>query len=482
MFIKFKDYIRKIKNGVSDDLEDLKLTLKIIEGSPFEYSSLAKVVKETNFPLIFNVFNEVFGEDFTKYNKERAIAKINERIGVLEKYLKNYNSLIRAFDNEKAIGNILDFPFLFATLLTLFNKKHLTCDEVTKIFGSEVAFMGKRGGENKSREDLWKCNFDTLKRLSEYFDIYGNFLNGGDTELFIILFNNLSKASKFAEFDKEGYAIAAEIFTTQLKQNYEMFLKNEKKIQVEKTVVKVEKKKIVVKEVLETDENKEKMTFLTEEDKAIYNKACKVIESIKGRSDYEYYMQAILDIQSLDELYDQNDKEYFDEIIKEAIDKLRVLLNMNKDVVKERIPELVFLNDAKGNCYFEEDVNRIDRGFRGDINLLIEKVKSDGNCRIVLGSNLKRSDLLFALKSNVAITYCKIAEDTFLVVGVHTLNDGFDQEINRFLANKDYIEELKQLIKNDEYREKLVNEGKLVIEDNITRKLKKKVNNDGKKK
>ena len=155
---------------------------------------------------------------------------------------------------------------------------------------------------------------------------------------------------------------------------------------------------------------------------------------------------------------------------------------MNKDVVKERVPELVFLNDAKGNCYFEEDVNRIDRGFRGDINLLIEKVKSDGNCRIVLGSNLKRSDLLFVLKSNVAITYCKIAEDTFLVVGVHTLNDGFDQEINRFLANKDYIEELKQLIKNDEYREKLVNEGKLVIEDNITRKLKKKVNNDGKKK
>lgn len=482
MFIKFKDYIRKIKNGVSDDLEDLKLTLKIIENSPFEYSSLAKMVKETNFPLISNVFNDVFGEDFTKYNKERAIAKINERIGVLEKYLKNYNSIIRAFDSEKAIGNILDFPFLFATLLTLFNKKHLTCDEVTKIFGSEVAFMGKRGGENKSREDLWKCNFDTLKRLSEYFDNYGNFLNGGDTELFIILFNNLSKASKFAEFDKEGYAIAAEIFTTQLKQNYEMSLKNEKKIQVEKTVVKVEKKKIVVKEVLETDENKEKMTFLTEEDKAIYNKACKVIESIKGRSDYEYYMQAILDIQSLDELYDQNDKEYFDEIIKEAIDKLRVLLNMNKDVVKERIPELVFLNDAKGNCYFEEDVNRIDRGFRGDINLLIEKVKSDGNCRIVLGSNLKRSDLLFVLKSNVAITYCKIAEDTFLVVGVHTLNDGFDQEINRFLTNKDYIEELKQLIKNDEYREKLVNEGKLVIEDNITRKLKKKVNNDGKKK
>lgn len=481
MYVKFKDYIRKIKSSVSSDLEDLKLTLKILEGSSVEYASLAKVVKKNNFPLVFNVFYDVVGEDFTKYNKERVIAKIKARIEILENYLKNYNSMIRAFDNEKAIGNILDFPFLFATLVILFNKEYLSCDEVTKIFGGEVAFMGERGGENKSLEDLWKFNFDTLKMLSKFFDINGNFLNGGDTELFIILFNNLSKASKIVEFDKEGYAIAAETFITQLKQNYETFLKNEKKSQGEKTVVKLEKKKMTVKEVLETNEIKEKMTFLTEEDKTIYNKACKVIESIKGRSDYEYYMQAILDIQSLDELYDQNDKEYFDEIVKEAIDKLRILLNMNKEVVKERVPELVFLNDAKGNCYFEEDINKIDRGFRGDINLLLEKVKNEGNCRIVLGSNLKRSDLLFVLKANIAITYCKIAEDTFLVIGVHTLNDGFDQEINRFLANKDYIEELKQLMKNDEYREKLVNEGKLVVEENLTRKLKKKVNNDGKK-
>ena len=50
------------------------------------------------------------------------------------------------------------------------------------------------------------------------------------------------------------------------------------------------------------------------------------------------------------------------------------------------------------------------------------------------------------------------------------------------INNKEKVDVEIQLIKNDEYREKLVNEGKLVIEDNITRKLKKKVNNDGKKK
>ena len=75
MFIKFKDYIRKIKNGVSDDLEDLKLTLKIIEGSPFEYSSLAKMVKETNFPLISNVFNDVFGDGLRSIKKKLLLQK-----------------------------------------------------------------------------------------------------------------------------------------------------------------------------------------------------------------------------------------------------------------------------------------------------------------------------------------------------------------------------------------------------------------------
>ena len=473
MFIKFKDYIRKIKNNASNDLEDLKLTLKILEDSPFEYSSLAKVVKETNFPVIFKVFNDVFGEDFTKYSKEMAIAKIKERIEILEMYLKNYNSLIRAFDNEKAIGNILDFPFLFATLVSLFNKKLLTCDEVTKLFGSEVAFMGKRGGENKTGEDLWKFNFDVLKMLSKYFDIYGNFLNGGDTELFIILFNNLSKASKIAEYDKEGYAVAAGEFIVQLKENYEEFLKNEMKSQIEKTVVETEKKKDFIKANQVEVDVKEKLMFLSIEDKDIYNKACSFIENIKNRSDYSYYMQAILDIQSLEELYDVSDKEYFDEIIKEAIDKLRILLSMNKEVCDERKPEIIFLNDKNGNSYFKSDLSVIDKGFRNGVGLLLDRVKNEGNRRVVLDSNIKNGDIFFVFKAHIAISYCRLNEDTFLVIGIHTLNNSFDQEVNRFLANKDYIEELKSLVKDDKYRDALANEGKLVIEESTMRKLKR---------
>ena len=473
MFIKFKDYIRNFKNNVNCDLEDLKLTLKVIEATPFEYALFAKTVKETNFPLIFNVFNDVFGEDFTKYNKEIVIAIIKERIEILEKYLKNYNSLIRAFDSEKAIGNILDFPFFFTTLVTLFNKKYLTCYEVTRIFGSEVAFMGKRGGENKTREDLWKFNFDVLKMLSKYFDIYGNFLNGGDTELFIILFNNLSKASKIAEYDKEGYAVAAGEFIAQLKENYEMFLKNEMKSQVEKTAFKTVKKKDFIKDTEVEVEVKEKLMFLSIEDKNIYNKACSVIGNIKNRSDYGYYMQAILDIQSLEELYDVSDKEYFDEIIKDAIDKLRVLLSMNKEVCNERKPEIIFLNDRNGNSYFKSDLSVIDKGFRNGVTLLLDRVKNEGNRRVVLDSNIKNGDIFFVFKAHIAISYCRLNEDTFLVIGIHTLNNSFDQEVNRFLANKDYIEELKSLVKDDKYRDALANEGKLVIEESTMRKLKR---------
>ena len=161
------------------------------------------------------------------------------------------------------------------------------------------------------------------------------------------------------------------------------------------------------------------------------------------------------------------------QIIKDAIDKLRVLLSMNKEVCNERKPEIIFLNDRNGNSYFKSDLSVIDKGFRNGVTLLLDRVKNEGNRRVVFDSNIKNGDIFFVFKAHIAISYCKLDEDTFLVIGIHTLNNGFDQEVNRFLANKDYIEELKILIKDDKYRETLVNEGKLVIEESAIRKLKR---------
>ena len=53
---------------------------------------------------------------------------------------------------------------------------------------------------------------------------------------------------------------------------------------------------------------------------------------------------------------------------------------------------------------------------------------------------------------------------------MHSINEGFNLDINRYHLNKKYIDELKELMKNDDDRNKMVLDGNLVIETSVTRK------------
>ena len=422
------------------------------------------------------MLNEVLG-DLTKYDIKSAKVVLKEHIEILSTHIYTCDSQIRAFDNEKAIGAIEDFPLFYVTLISIICKNYLTNKEAIKIFGSAISFKSKKNGENKTPEDLWKCDFESLKSLSNYFDIYGNFQNGGDSELLMILFNQLSKATRLKELAINNdelklikYTSLSNKLMIELRSSYEEYLNNIVKAEV-KLEIKKEKKPEVMKETLEpVIVETEKLSFLTDEDKEIYLMACTLISSLVGRSDYDYYMEALLDIQSLEELYNEEDKEYFDEIINDAINKLKILLNMFHIDKKIRKPEVVFLNDIKGNCYFKEDLDNVDNSLKGKINLLLEKVKSGNNHRTVLDGNLKAGELLFINGSNLSISFCKIAYDTFLIIGIHSINEGFNLDINRYHLNKKYIEELKELMKNDDDRNRMVLDGNLVIETSVIRK------------
>ena len=434
------------------------------------------MLKDTKSNEVIDMLNEALG-DLTKYDIKSAKEVLKEHIEILSTHIYTCDSQIRAFDNEKAIGAIEDFPLFYVTLISIICKNYLTNKEAIKIFGSAISFKGKKNGENKTFEDLWKCDFESLKPLSNYFDIYGNFQNGGDSELLMILFNQLSKATRLKELGINNdelklikYTSLSNKLMIELRSSYEEYLKTAIKREV-KPEIKKEKKSEVRKEALDPIiVEAEKLSFLTDEDKEIYFMACNLISSLAGRSDYDYYMEALLDIQSLEELYNEEDREYFDEIINDAINKLKILLNMFHIDKKIRKPEVVFLNDIKGNCYFKEDLDNIDNSLKSKIDLLLEKVKSGNNHRTVLDGNLKAGELLFINGSNLSISFCKIAFDTYLIIGVHSINEGFNLDINRYHLNKKYIEELKELMKNDDDRNKMVLDGNLVIETSVTRK------------
>lgn len=480
MFIKFKKYMKNVKSNMISDLQGYKNILNMLELWPLDFQKYVEMLKDTKSNEVIDMLNEVLG-DLAKYDIKSAKEGLKEHIEILSTHIYTCDSQIRAFDNEKAIGAIEDFPLFYVTLISIICKNCLTNKEAIKIFGSAISFKGKKNGENKTPEDLWKCDFESLRPLSNYFDIYGNFQNGGDAELLMILFNQLSKATRLKELAIKNdelklikYTSLSSKLMIELRSSYEEYLKTAIKREG-KPEIKKEKKSEVRKEALDPIiVEAEKLSFLTDEDKEIYFMACNLISSLAGRSDYDYYMEALLDIQSLEELYNDEDREYFDEIINDAINKLKILLNMFHIDKKIRKPEVVFLSDIKGNCYFKEDLDNIDNSLKGKIDLLLEKVKSGNNHRTVLDGNLKAGELLFINGSNLSISFCKIAYDTYLIIGVHSINEGFNLDINRYHLNKKYIEELKELMKNDDDRNKMVLDGNLVIETQLQeRKLSK---------
>ena len=476
MFIKFKKYMKNVKSNMISDLQGYKNILNMLELWPLDFQKYVDMLKDTKSNEVIDMLNEVLG-DLTKYDIKSAKERLKEHIEILSTHIYTCDSQIRAFDNEKAIGAIEDFPLFYVTLISIICKNCLTNKEAIKIFGSAISFKGKKTGENKTPEDLWKCDFESLRPLSNYFDIYGNFQNSGDAELLMILFNQLSKATRLKELAIKNdelklikYTSLSSKLMIELKSSYEEYLNNIVKAEA-KLEIKKEKKSEVREEALEpVIVETEKLSFLTNEDKEIYLMACTLISSLVGRSDYDYYMEALLDIQSLEELYNEEDKEYFDEIINDAINKLKILLNMFHIDKKIRKPEVVFLSDIKGNCYFKEDLDNIDNSLKGKIDLLLEKVKSGNNHRTVLDGNLKAGELLFINGSNLSISFCKIAYDTYLIIGMHSINEGFNLDINRYHLNKKYIEELKELMKNAEDRNRMVLDGNLVIETSVARK------------
>ena len=316
MFIKFKKYMKNVKSNMISDLQGYKNILNMLELWPLDFQKYVDMLKDTKSNEVIDMLNEVLG-DLTKYDIKSAKERLKEHIEILSTHIYTCDSQIRAFDNEKAIGAIEDFPLFYVTLISIICKNCLTNKEAIKIFGSAISFKGKKTGENKTPEDLWKCDFESLRPLSNYFDIYGNFQNGGDSELLMILFNQLSKATRLKELAINNDELKLIKYTSlssklmfELRSSYEEYLKTAVKREI-KAEIKKEKKSEVREEALEpVIVETEKLSFLTNEDKEIYLMACTLISSLVGRSDYDYYMEALLDIQSLEELYNEEDKKW----------------------------------------------------------------------------------------------------------------------------------------------------------------------------
>lgn len=137
MFIKFKKYMKNVKSNMISDLQGYKNILNMLELWPLDFQKYVDMLKDTKSNEVIDMLNEVLG-DLTKYDIKSAKERLKEHIEILSTHIYTCDSQIRAFDNEKAIGAIEDFPLFYVTLISIICKNCLTNKEAIKIL--EVPF------------------------------------------------------------------------------------------------------------------------------------------------------------------------------------------------------------------------------------------------------------------------------------------------------------------------------------------------------
>ena len=446
--------------GFKETLKELKKVIKSKISIVEMLTNLAKFKK-----MVGNEEEKIFDASFLSKelgvdvpivpDKGIQFSDVNEfyefYIYMMKKAYHMVDNMVRAFDSEKCIGKIDDFSLLFLFLVKSYTLRKIKIFELYKIFGSAVKFNSlKYYKDNKA-----------LLELSKYFELDGKFTSYEGRE-------SLMEALKAVVNYEELYETMSDEFFSEMSiHNINSVLMQAdicRRVYLDNLVINksseksetVSKRQYVKEKFDASEEIVEKLKFLNAEEKTLYDNCSMNISKISYRSDYGYYLEAIKDLQSLDELYDELDEEEREEIKNEAIDKLRALALLLGSFTSERTNSIIFLPNNKEGFYFSEDILTIDKGLRKKVPALFEKIYNGINTRCVLDSSFKRGEVLFVNDANITMTFCKLSDDTTLVIGLHTIADGLDEDINRYLLNKKTIDNLKDLIKNDLEREKLI--------------------------
>lgn len=432
----------KFVNETIDELRNSDLMVPIGIGKFAMDERLIKVFKQYQIPLLEeNAFTYI-----------EYMVFYEEYIKSLEKVIFTTDSMIRAFDKTKCIGKINDFSLLIVCLSLGYMANKIELEKVINILGSAIKFNYTK----YSKDNL------LLKALSNYFDNNGNFVKYGNGLELVELLKKLYKENIDENSMDKKVDVIFNSLIINIGVNYDEFLENAKEEVVEDKK-KIKREKVEVEEHLPEEETRKKYPFLSKEEKEIYEYCSNNIESISYRSDYQYYLEACKDIQSLDLLYQDLENSEVLEIKNEVMEKLYSLVRLIGPLHYNRENEIVFLKNSKSSFYVSDDILKIDKGLRKKINTLFDKLLNNVNTRTVLNNNIKRGELLFVNDSNLVLTYCKLCSDTSLVIGIHPVKEGMNEDINRYLLNKKYIESLKVLVKDDNSREELVSSSRLLV-------------------
>ena len=172
-------------------------------------------------------------------------------------------------------------------------------------------------------------------------------------------------------------------------------------------------------------------------------------------------LEVLKEISSIKSLYletnDSEDKLYLEEELAGLFEKLALLLEEKEEMASDN--NLVFLTVKNGICYFSEDVMTLDKGIRKRTYSLLNKIKVE-NARKFNKLPINDYNIFQVLNKDVQILFLELYPGVYMIIGTCIIGRKNFDIVNRVnnLINKKYIEELMLMVKDEDFRSKLLNE------------------------
>ena len=347
--------------------------------------NIKMILPEVNLGEIINNINN--GDVKTLIEITDVINKVRQYIEKIELEVKLLSLYNKIFNNQNMPAVIFDMNHLFRTLNSMF----ASVDEVNKGLGIIIAHNSKFMNDNISNRNL-------MRQLSKYYKKDGMFKENIDYVTYKklmeeLLLNNKNLAEEEIEVIKEFISKAIEL----LRENNEMKQSTE--------TIKVnsdQKKDILAAEDFELISLSRKIIENSDE-----------IEKILEEIDYLFSI--------LDDITDEEEKEYYKEELSRLIADLR---NLNKpyEMPQHELEEenkFIFLLDDEYNSYAELDTNKFEGNQRKSLKKVFEmisKIKVDDSLLPILPL-YDANPVFYKRYNNVCVAFSKLPNEKYLIIG-----------------------------------------------------------------
>lgn len=422
--------IKKLNEELGIINDYIQKSLTQIQYQQFGYQKESEVEIEKKLPTITGILTDIsLGTTIRNINSEdiaslkdivNVIDKVKEYIKKIENEIKLLNLYNKIFTNPNAKLVVFDMNHLFKTLNSLFDKD----EDINKGLGIIISHNSKFMYDNVPNKNL-------MRQLSRYYKKEGSFKENVDYETYKKLMGDLL-LSNF-ELGNEETKLIKEFIT-----NANELLKNSNEASqtIDNTNISIR-----------TDNN-----ILNDEEFELISLARNLIENsvetefteirvVLGEIDYLF--------SSLDKITDEEEKEYYQEELRNLVDKLRELYSPYRTATEEVVEEnnFIFLLDGEYNSFIESDTNKFEGNQRRNLRKIFEmisKIKTDEKMLPILPL-YKENPVFYKEYNSVGVAFSKLSNGKYLIIGAWGTQPNHKSMNNRASSNLSQITRLKKV-------------------------------------